>query len=115
MVFLPARCPGAGGAAGPNAALGGFPPLGSLSSGLGLGPLPLLQSKMAASSYRGVSKLGSKWIARIGEGRKVRLIGCYPSAKEAAQAFAQEWQRLGRRWPGEAHDGEEAHRRCQPP
>lgn len=39
------------------------------------------------SGYTGVSKRGSKWVARIGKARAVRTIGCFDTPEQAYEAY----------------------------
>jgi len=57
---------------------------------------PILSTKNA-SGFQGVSKASrpGHWEAVIQDAGKRRFLGCYPSAEEAAQAYAREFARLG--------------------
>jgi len=50
-------------------------------------------AKNNTSGFKGVTRMGNKWVARIGEGGKHRL-GSFDTPEEAHQAYAQAAQKL---------------------
>lgn len=46
------------------------------------------------SPFKGVRCIGKSWVARISENRKVKTIGYFASAKEAAAAYDREASKL---------------------
>ena len=53
-------------------------------------------SKYEGTQFRGVSKIGKLYRARIFEGGKVTSIGCFPNKEAAAKAYDARARELGR-------------------
>ena len=59
-----------------------------------IGPLPLVKSSRSECGYRGVSRNGQRWRARILVGDRMRMLGLFDTAEAAAQAYAAAKARL---------------------